>query len=145
MQVHLGSMLGKGHRVGRITASVVRWAWAVPLGIKHDPWRVGGLCAPNRTSEPALPRTSEPVAQSGVDSGSGGARALLQVQKPTQVRLAAFLAVLDSQKTSRAGKIFFLKKMGIWQIWPRDGPKNGHFFLSWYQNLPPRKVTRKGS
>jgi hypothetical protein len=42
------------------------------------------------------------------------ARALLQLRKPARVRLAAFLAVLDGSKTSRAGKIFFRKKMGIW-------------------------------
>ena len=88
-------MLGKGCGVGRITASVVRWAWAVPLGIKHDLRRVGGLCAPNRTSAPVLPGTSEPVAWSGVDGGMSVARALLQLRKPAQVRLAAFLAVLD--------------------------------------------------
>ena len=50
MRVCLGNMLGKGCGVGRIAASVVRWARAVPLGIKHDLRRVGGLCAraPNR-------------------------------------------------------------------------------------------------
>ena len=95
MWVHLGNMLGKGCGVGRIATSVVRWARAVPLGIKHDVWRVGGLCAPNRTSAPALPGTSEPAARSGVDGGSSVARALLQVRKPARVRLAAFLAVLD--------------------------------------------------
>ena len=107
MQAHPGSMLGKGCGVGRIAASVVGRVRAVPLGIKHDPRRVGGLCAPNRTSTPALPGTSEPAARSGVDGGSSVARALPQVQKPTRVRLAAFLAVLDGQKTSRAEKIFF--------------------------------------
>ena len=112
---------GKGRGVGRIAASVVRWARAVPLGIKHDVRRVGGLCAPNRTS------------------------ALLQQWKQTRVVLGAFLAVLDGRKTRRAEKIFFVKKMGIWQIWPLDGPKSGPFFFTWYQNLPPGKVTGNGS
>ena len=103
-RVRLGNMLGKGHGVGRIAASVVRWARAVPLGIKLDVRRVGGLCAPNRTSAPALPGTSELVARSGVGSGSSVARALPQLWNPTRVRLAAFLAVLDSSKTSRAEK-----------------------------------------
>ena len=49
MRVRPGSMLGKGPGVGRIAASVVRWVRAVPLGIKHDLRRVGGLCAPNGT------------------------------------------------------------------------------------------------
>ena len=95
MRVRLGNMLGKGCRVGRIAASVVRRARAVPLGIKHDLRRVGGLCAPNRTSAPALPGTSEPAARSGVDSGTSVARALLQLRKPTRVALGVFLAVLD--------------------------------------------------
>ena len=111
MQVHLGSMLGKGCGVGIITVSVARWAWAVPLGIRHNPQRVGGLCAPNHTSAPAVPGTSEPAVWSGVDSGTTVAAALLQLQKPTQVPLRAFLAVLDRQKTSRAGKKF-VKKNG---------------------------------
>ena len=95
MRVRLGNMLGKGCRVGRIAASVVRWARAVPLGIKHDLRRVGGLCAPNRTSAPALPGTSEPAARSGVDSGTSVARALLQLQKPTRAAFGALLAVLN--------------------------------------------------
>ena len=49
MRARLGSMLGKGPGVGRIAVSVVRWVRAVPLGIKHDLRRVGGLCAPNGT------------------------------------------------------------------------------------------------
>ena len=95
MQVCSGNMLGKGCGVGRIAASVVRRAWAVPLGIKHDLRRVGGPCAPNRTSAPALPGTSELAARLGVDSGTSVARALLQLRKPTRVALGAFLAVLD--------------------------------------------------
>ena len=144
MRVHPGNMLGKGRRVGRIAALVVRWAWAVPLGIKHDLRRVGGLCAPNRTSTPALPGTTEPAARSGVDSGSSVARALPQVWKPTRVRLAAFLAVLDGSKTRRAEKIFFVKKMGIWQIWPLDGPKSGPIFFPVVPKFTPRKSDRKG-
>jgi len=142
-----GSMLaGKGGGVGRIAASVVRWAWAVPLGIKHDLRRVGGLCAPNRASAPALPGTSEPAAQSEVDSGSSVARALPQVRKPARVRLAAFLAVLDGRKTSRAEKIFFRKKKGhMANLASRRAQKWANFFLSWYQNLPPGKLTGKGS
>ena len=140
MRVRPGSMLGKGRGVGRIAASVVRWVRAVPLGIKHDPRRVGGLCAPNRTSAPALPGTSEPAARSGVDGGSSVARALPQVRKPTRVRLAAFLAVLDGRKTTRAEKIFFVKKMDIWQIWPPDGPKSGPFFFPRGTKIyPPEK------
>ena len=51
-----------------------------------------------------------------------------------------------TEKQAGPKKIFFVKKMGIWQIWPPDGPKSGPiFFLSWYQNLPPGKVTGKGS
>ena len=139
-RVRLGNMLGKGHGVGRIAALVVRWARAVPLGIKHDLRRVGGLCAPNRTSAPALPGTSEPAARSGVDGGSSAARALPQLRKPTRVRLAAFLAVLDGSKTRRAEKIFFRKKMGIWQIWPLDGPKSGPIFFSRGTKIyPPEK------
>ena len=41
---------------------------------------------------------------SGVDSGSSVARALLQLQKPTQVPLGAFLAALDGSKASLAEK-----------------------------------------
>jgi len=146
MRVRPGSMLGKGRGVGRIAASVVRWVRAVPLGIKHDPRRVGGLCAPNRTSAPALPGTSEPAARSGVDGGSSVARALPQVRKPTRVRLAAFLAVLDGRKTRRAEKIFFRKKNGhMANLASRRAQKWANFFLSWYQNLPPGKVTGKGS
>ena len=144
MRVRPGSMLGKGRGVGSIAASVVRWVRAVPLGIKHDPRRVGGLCAPNRTSAPALPGTSEPAARSGVDGGSSVARALPQVRKPTRVRLAAFLAVLDGRKTTRAEKIFFVKKIGIWQILPLDGPKSGPFFFIVVPKFTPRKSDRKG-
>ena len=82
----------------------------------------GGLCAPNRTSAPALPGTSELVVWLGVDSGISAARALLQVQKPTRVRLAAILAVLDDRKTSRAEKIFFVKK---WAYGKYGGPFGG--------------------
>ena len=95
MRVCSGNMLGKGCRVGRIAALVVRWAWAVPLGIKHDLRRVGGLCAPNRTSTPALPRTSELAVRSGVDSGMSVARALLQLRKPTRAAFGAFSAIMD--------------------------------------------------
>ena len=130
--------------IGARTIELNRWARAVPLGIKHDPRRVGGLCAPNRTSAPALPGTSEPAAQSGVDGGSSVARALPQVRKPARVRLAAFLAVLDGRKTSRAEKYFFVKKMGIWQIWPRDGPKSGPIFFIVVPKFTPRKSDRKG-
>ena len=146
MRVRPGSMLGKGRGVGRIAASVVRWVRAVPLGIKHDPRRVGGLCAPNRTSAPALPGTSEPAARSGVDGGSSVARALPQVRKPARVRLAAFLAVLDGSKTRRAEKIFFRKKNGhMANLASRRAQKWANFFFPWYQNLPPGKVTGKGS
>ena len=133
-------MLGKGCRVGRIAASVVRRARAVPLGIKHDPQRVGGLCAPNRTSTPVLPRTSELVAQLGVDGGSSVARALPQVQKPARLRLAAFLAVLDGQKTSRAGKIFFRKKNGhMANLASRWAQKWANFFYRGTKIYPPEK------
>ena len=98
--LHVGSLIQaqcwvKAAELGEIAASVVRWARAVPLGIKHDLRRVGGVCAPNRTSAPALPGTSELVARSGVDSGMSVARALLLLRKPTRVPLGAFLAVLD--------------------------------------------------
>ena len=145
-RVRLGNMLGKVYRVGRIAALVVRRARAVPLGIKHDLRRVGGLCAPNRTSAPALPGTSEPAARSGVDGGSSVARALPQLRKPTRVRLAAFLAVLDGSKTRRAEKIFFRKKNGhMANLASRRAQKRANFFFTWYQNLPPGKVTGKGS
>jgi len=145
-RVRLGNMLGKVYRVGRIAALVVRRARAVPLGIKHNLRRVGGLCAPNRTSAPALPRTSEPAARSGVDGGSSVARALPQLRKPTRVRLAAFLAVLDGSKTRRAEKIFFRKKNGhMANLASRRAQKWANFFFTWYQNLPPGKVTGKGS
>ena len=75
-----------------------------------------------------------------VDGGSSVARALPQVQKPARVRLAAFLAVLDGSKTRRAEKIFFRKKMGIWQIWPPDGPKSGPIlFHRGTKIYPPEK------
>ena len=145
MRARLGSMLGKGCGVGRIAVSVVRWAWAVPLGINHDlPW-VGGLCALNRTSAPALPGTSEPVAWSGINSGSSVARALLQLQKPNQVPLGAFVAVLDGSKTSRAEKYFFRKKNGhMANLASRRAQKWANFFFHVVPKFTPRKSDRKG-
>ena len=145
MRVRPGSMLGKGRGVGRIAASVVRWVRAVPLGIKHDPRRVGGLCAPNRTSAPALPGTSEPAARSGVDGGSSVARALPQVRKPTRVRLAAFLAVLDGRKTRRAEKIFFRKKNGHMANLASRRAQKWVIFFPMVPKFTPGKVTEKGS
>ena len=52
------------------------------------------------------------MATPGDNSGSSAARALPQVQKPTRVRLADFLAVLDDREASLAEKIFFRKKNG---------------------------------
>ena len=54
------------------------------------------------------------------------------------------MAVLDGRKTSRAEKIFFRKKMGIWQIWPPDGPKSGPIFFPVVPKFTPRKNDRKG-
>ena len=140
MWVRLGNMLGKGRGVGRIAALVVRWVRAVPLGIKHNLRRVGGLCAPNRTSAPALPGTSEPAARSGVDGGSSVARALPQLRKPTRVRLAAFLAVPDGRKTSRAEKIFFRKKNGhMANLASRRAQKWANFFYRGTKIYPPEK------
>ena len=106
-RVRLVNMLGKVYRVGRIAALVVRRARAVPLGIKHNLRRVGGLCAPNRTSAPALPGTSEPAARSGVDGGSSVARALLQLRKPTRVPLGAFFGCSRRLKNKPGRKKYF--------------------------------------
>ena len=56
----------------------------------------------------------------------------------------AFLAVLDGHKTSRAEKIFFVKKMDVWQIWPLNGPKSGPIFFLVVPKFTPRKNDRKG-
>ena len=65
MRVRSGNMLGKGCRVGRIAASVVRRARAVPLGIKHDLRRVGGLCALNGTRTQAYQTPPNSAAVGG--------------------------------------------------------------------------------
>ena len=86
------------------------------------------------------------AARSGVDGGSSVARALPQVRKPTRVRLAAFLAVLDGRKTRRAEKIFFSQKNGhMANLASRRAQQWAIFFFPWYQNLPPGKVTGKWS
>jgi hypothetical protein len=66
------------------------------------------------------------------------------------VPLVAFLAVLDGHKTRRAEKIFFVKKMAVWQIWPLNGPRKwANFFLSYIYiifipKLTPRNNDQKG-
>ena len=109
MRVRPGSMLGKGCGVRRIAASVVRWAWAVPLGIKHDPRRVGGLCAPNGTRAQAY--------QTPPKSAAVGGRQLnyccQSTAAATEASLGAFGGLFGcSQHTkSKAGrKIFFFVK-----------------------------------
>ena len=58
--------------------------------------------------------------------------------------LVAFLAVLDGHKTSRAEKIFFVKKMAVWQIWPLNGPRKwANFFYRGTKIYPPEN-DRKG-
>ena len=110
--------------VGRIAASVVRWARAVPLGIKHDLRRVGGLCAPNRTSAPALPGTSEPAALSAVLCCHSTAAA-------TEANQGAFGGLFGcSRRLKKQGgpKNIFCKEK--WEIRPLEGPKNGPIFFS---------------
>ena len=126
MQVHPGNMLGKGRRVGRIAALVVRWAWAVPLGIKHDLRRVGGLCAPNGTRTQAY--------QTPPKSAAAGGRQLnyccQSTAAATEASPGAFGGLFGcSQHTkSKAGRknIFFVKKKGIWGH--NRGPPYAHFF-----------------
>ena len=65
MQVHPGSMLGKGPGVGSIAVLVVSSARVVPLGINHDLRRVGGLCAPNGTSAQAYQRSPKSAVTGG--------------------------------------------------------------------------------
>ena len=95
MQVCLGNMLGKGCGVGRIAASVVQWARAVPLGISHDLRWVGGLCALNGTSVGEWLAPSRSGSWARVDSWISVARALLQLRKPTRAAFGAFLTVLN--------------------------------------------------
>ena len=68
MRVRSGNMLGKGCGVGRIAASVVQWARAVPLGISHDLRWVGGLCALNGTSVGGRLAPSRSGSRAWVDS-----------------------------------------------------------------------------
>ena len=76
----------------------------------------------------------------GVDSWLTVARALPQLRKQARVPLVAFLAVLDGHKTSRAEKIFFVKKMAVWQIWPLNGPRKwANFFYRGTKIYPPEK------
>ena len=65
LRVLPGSMLGKGCGVRRIAASVVGRVRAVPLGIKHDPRRVGGLCSPSGTRAQAYPTPPRLAAVGG--------------------------------------------------------------------------------
>ena len=56
------------------------------------------------------------------------------------------MAVLDGSRTRRAEKIFFRKKNGhMANLASRRAQKRANFFFTWYQNLPPGKVTGKGS
>ena len=139
-------MLGKGCGVGRIAAPVVRWARAVPLGIKHDIRRVGGLCAPKRTSTPALPGTSEPAARSG---GRQWNECFQSTAAATEASPGAFGGLFGCSRRpeNKPGRknIFFVKKWAYGKSGLATGPKVGQFFLLWYQNLPPGKVTGKGS
>ena len=84
------------------------------------------------------------MATPGDNSGSSVARALPQVRKPTWVRLAAFLAVLDGSKTRRAEKIFFVKKWAYGKSGLPTGPKVGQFFFIVVPKFTPRKNDRKG-
>jgi hypothetical protein len=68
MRVRLGNMLGKGRGVGRIAASVVKWAGVVPLGINPDLRRVCGLCALNGTSVGGRLAPSRSGSRARVDS-----------------------------------------------------------------------------
>ena len=49
-----------------------------------------------------------------------------------------------AKKQAGPKKYFFVKKKGIWQIWPLDGPKSGPFFFIVVPKFTPRKSDRKG-
>ena len=118
MRVRLGNMLGKGCRVGRIAASVVRRARAVPLGIKHDLRRVGGLCAPNGTRTQAY--------QTPPKSAAAGGRQLNYCCQSTAAATEASLGAFGGSKARWVEKIFSVKKKGIWGH--NCGPPYAHFF-----------------
>ena len=110
MWVHPGSMLGKGCGVRRIAASVVGRVRAVPLGIKHDPRRVGGLCAPNGTRAQAYQTPPKLAAVGGRQLNY----CCQSTAAATEASPGAFGGLFGcSQHTkSKAGRknIFFVKK-----------------------------------
>ena len=109
MRVRPGSMLGNGCRVGRIAVSVVSLARVVPLGINHDLWRVGGLCAPNSTSAPAYPRPPNWRRWRSTVELLFSEHCCCYGSKPGCL-LGAFWLFSSSPKTSWAEKIKFCQK-----------------------------------
>ena len=79
-----------------------------------------------------------------VGGGSSVARALPQVWKPARVRLAAFLAVLDGRKTSRAEKNIFRKKNGHMANLASRRAQKWAIFFPVVPKFTPRKSDRKG-
>jgi hypothetical protein len=60
------------------------------------------------------------------------------------VPLVALLAVLDGHKTSRAEKIFFVKKWPYGKYGLSTGPESGPIFSIVVPKFTPRKNDRKG-
>ena len=146
MRVRLGNMLGKGCGVGRIAASVVQWARAVPLDINHDLRWVGGLCALNGTSVGGAVGS---VAFGVPGPGRQLNECCQSTAAATEANPGGFWGLFGCSqrlKNKPAQKnIFFVKKMDIWHIRAPDGPKSGPIFFSRRTKiLPPAKGPKKG-